>query len=150
MTTHPIDSPNFRGCDGPPVWYLSHPLAPDGKYTFLQNMDHIVKLIEIFYEHDFPVIAPYHTICLALDDRNLEHQRMGLECDYQVVKALKRIVLCGHKLSKGMEGERNVILKEQEVGKPGFIVNLIGVPDEGIRLWLKSYNESAELVRPNV
>lgn len=144
---HPMNDPLFRGCDGPPTWYLSHPVSPDGMYTYQQNLDHIVKLITIFFEFEFPVIAPYHTHCLALDNDNPTHFRLGLECDFQVVKALKRIILTGHKLSTGMKGERDVILDMQVNGEGGHIVNLIGVSDDGIRKWLKEYNSGDRYIQ---
>jgi hypothetical protein len=138
---HPKDDPGFRYCSGPDVWYMSHPLAPDGRYTFQQNMDHVVKLMRIFFDHDVHVIAPYHTACLALDDENPEHRRMGMECDCKTVQLLGRVILVGHKLSTGMECERQVILDIQAAGKSGFIWNLIGVPDNEIAKWLETYQQ---------
>jgi hypothetical protein len=139
---HPKDDPGFRYCNGPDVWYLSHPLAPDGRFSFQQNMDHVVILMRIFFDHDVHVIAPYHTACLALDDERPEHRRMGLECDCKTVKLLGRIILSGHRLSTGMECEKDVILDMQGRGEEGHIWNLIGVPDKEVAKWLKLHHDT--------
>lgn len=103
---HPLDHPDFGKTINEKVWYLAHPLAPDDKFNFQQNMDHVVHMMRLCFDEGFRVVAPYHTICLALDDDNLEHRRIGLESDCYVVKRLGRIIFTGHKMSSGMAQEQ--------------------------------------------
>jgi hypothetical protein len=130
---HPASDPTFGSTILEPVWYMGHPLAPDDRFTFQQNMDHVVHMTRLFYDCGLRVVAPYHTICLALDDTNPEHRRIGLEVDCSVAKALGRIVLCGHKLSTGMKCERAAV---RETGYELNILDFIGWKDKDIRSWL--------------
>lgn len=88
------------------VYYLAHPLTPDDRFTYEQNMAHVLEMVRFFLDNDVHVIAPYHTHCLVLDDQNEKHRELGLEIDVRVVKSLKRIILVGHKQSRGMTIER--------------------------------------------
>lgn len=111
---HPLDHPDFDRTRVHAIWYLAHPLAPDEHYTFQQNMDHVVHMMRLCYDLGYYVVAPYHTICLALDDTNLEHRRIGLEVDCNLVRKLDGIILVGHKISSGMQQE---LLVAREYGK---------------------------------
>lgn len=102
---HPADLPEFNWNSHEPVWYLSHPLAPDDVHTFQENMDDVLRILRLCFDCGVRVVAPYHTICLALDDANEEHRRIGLEVDCTIARLLGRIILSGHKLSKGMNCE---------------------------------------------
>lgn len=107
------------------VWYLAHPLKPDDHYTVEQNMDHVVKLTRLFFEHNVYVCTPYHTTMLALDDDNIEHRNMGIEADNEVLKLLNRIILVGHRISFGMNAEMELI-----IAQGGEVKNFVGLPDE--------------------
>jgi hypothetical protein len=124
--THPADDPNF--CKNASVWYLAHPLAPDDKFTYEQNMEHILHMLRICYEEGVYAIAPYHTMCLVLKNSEYKDVLFGLECDIGVVKALGRTILCGHKISKGMALE----LSHSRVS-----MDLTGLTDAAVRSQLR-------------
>jgi hypothetical protein len=139
---HPSHDPDFDAKRQHIVWYLSHPLAPDDKFTFQQNMDHVIHLMRICYEEGVMVIAPYHTICLALDDDNPRWRRMGLECDCNMARLMGYVLLTGHKLSSGMNHEA----QESMACKSGGIIrNLIGYNDEEFRVALRWIKDGREL-----
>jgi hypothetical protein len=144
------DNPDFDAKREVPVWYLSHPLAPDERFTFQQNMDHIVHIMRICYEEGYRVVAPYHTICLALDDREEKWQIIGLECDCWVVRKLGYVLCVGHKLSSGMQCE-----VEEAMHVTGVIANFVGYNDDELRAALRYLKnggtlESDEALRPKV
>lgn len=112
-----------------PVWYLAHPLAPDEFFTVEDNMAHVVHLTRLFFDQGVYVTTPYHTCMLALDDTNTEHRRMGIEMDLTVLRALTRIICVGHKCSKGMVEELNLI---QKWGDVGDWFNFVGQNDEAL------------------
>jgi hypothetical protein len=124
MTEHPVDHPGFSRRRYRKLFYLAHPLATDDDYNFDQNMNHVVKTLRFCYEAGLCVVAPYHTISLALDDNNLDHRRIGLEVDCELVLRLDGIILVGHKLSRGMKEE---LMTAQDYSLTVF--NLIGKPD---------------------
>ena len=114
-----------------PVWYLAHPVAPDDRYTYEQNMAHTLKVIGILMDAGVRVVAPWHTLCLCLDESNPDNRRLGLEIDCYVASALKRIILTGHKVSHGMKQEVQAIAK---LGEEGWIIDVVGVSDEFLAL----------------
>lgn len=150
---HPIDNPTFNPNTREKVWYLSHPLAPDERYTFEENMEHVKIMLRMCFDEGFRVIAPYHTICLCLDDNNPEHRKIGLETDCSVAYALGRIILTGHKVSRGMSCEVYAAVRRmddyvrQNVPsmlyyqlaelKRKCIINLTGLNDNDARAELK-------------
>lgn len=115
---HPANDPFFNR--HATVWYLSHPLAPDDRYTFQQNLDHTLHMLRLVLDEGYHAIAPYHTHCLVLDDQNHQHRCIGLETDVGVARALGRIILCGHKFSSGMQIEAESCIAK---------INLIGLKD---------------------
>lgn len=127
------DDPKFGTTIDEPVWFLSHPLAPDDKFTFQQNMDHVLELMNMFYSVGLRVICPWHTMCLCLDDNDPEMRRIGLEVDCFVANAIGRIVLTGHKLSSGMECELASVMK---LGQNGRVLNFVGWRNDAIRTYL--------------
>lgn len=140
--THPADLPEFNAASKEPVWYLAHPLAPDEHKTFQENMAHVVDMIRLCYDEGFRVIAPYHTICLALDDENSEHRRIGLEVDCLVARKLGRLILSGHKVSKGMLCEIEAVRSSITIGmREQRIINLIELSDNEARASLRRYRE---------
>lgn len=143
-TRHPSSNPNFDAKREHEIWYLAHPLAPDDRFTFQQNMDHVVKLMRICYEEGWYVIAPYHTICLALDDDNEEWRRIGLEVDCNVVKKFGRILLTGHRCSSGMCHERDTCLDFQY---GGLVYNFVGYNDVEFRHALRALKNGGFLER---
>lgn len=115
-----------------PVWFLAHPVAGDERFTYEDNMGgdvhrsngHVVDLLTLCFRAGFPAIAPYHTLCLALDDNSENDRTAGMLVGTTLIKGLGRLILSGHKLSRGMEQEVAACLS---VG--GHYLNLIGVPD---------------------
>lgn len=135
---HPLDSPDFGKTSSQKIWYLAHPLATDEHYTFQQNMDHVVHMMRLLFDCGIRTIAPYHTMCLALDDDNLEHRRIGLEVDCEIVKRLGgRVILTGHKLSRGMNVEV-LTAKTSLAVSEGEILNFIAWKDEVIEYYFQN------------
>jgi hypothetical protein len=134
---HPLEHPDFDPTRVHKIFYLGHPLAPDDKYTFEQNMEHVVWVMRECYDAGIYVVAPYHTICLALDDESLEYRRIGLEVDCNVVRKLDGLLLTGHKLSKGMIVERTAATRAHLP-----VMDFIGVEDSdlkpALKYWLKT------------
>lgn len=116
------------------VWYLAHPLKPDEKFTVEQNMEHVVRLTRIFFDHGIYVCTPYHTCMLALDDTNIEHRRMGIEMDNIVLRRLNKIILVGHKLSYGMAEELKLVQSQE-----GEVRDLTEISDIGVAAYCKMY-----------
>jgi hypothetical protein len=131
---HPSSNPSFDAKREHKVYYLSHPLAPDDSYTFEQNMAHVVHMVKLFFEEGWFVIAPYHTICLALDDDNPDHRVLGLECDCNIARLMGNLVLTGHKISKGMQNEAE---QAMACKNGGIIHNFVGYNDDELRAALR-------------
>jgi hypothetical protein len=136
---NPSSDPLFDRTKEHRVYYLSHPLAADEKYTFQQNMDHVVHLMRLFYEEGMYVIAPYHTICLALPDDNAEYRRIGLEVDCNIARLMGNLILVGHKLSKGMKNELESASEGPDEDKR--IYDLIGLTDGELRVTIRAIKE---------
>lgn len=130
---HPADLPTFNKMSPEAVWYLSHPLAPDDRYTFEQNMAHVLHMMRLCFEEGFRVVTPYHTHCLVLDDTNMQHRKMGLEIDCQIARMLGLMILTGHKISKGMQTELGALKQ----GPSNFWIDLTGLSDAEARAFLK-------------
>lgn len=120
------------------VWYLAHPIKGDEKYTVQQNMDHIVHLTKLFYECGIYVVAPYHTVMLALDDNKQEHRRMGMEANHAALAKLGKLLLVGHKLSEGMKGELQLVV---DLRNEGDWLNLIGYTDKMLEHFCHRYEK---------
>lgn len=121
---HPFNMPDFGKTMYEPVWYLAHPLTTDDKYTFDQNMAHVLKVARIIIDNGIRVIAPWHTLVLCLDDENPQHRKLGLEIDCHVVEKLGRIICTGHKISTGMAAEMRACANVH-----GDMANWVGVHD---------------------
>lgn len=141
-TRHPSSNPHFDAKREHTVYYLSHPLAPDDRFTFDENMAHVVHLMRIFFDEGWMVIAPYHTICLALPDANDEYRRLGLECDCNMARMMGNMVLTGHKLSSGMKHEME---QAMACKKGGAIHNFIGYNDDELRAALRFLKSGGQL-----
>jgi hypothetical protein len=133
-----------------PVWFLAHPVAGDEKYSYTDNMGikvtgitedevasiesgHVIKVLKLCYAAGFAAVAPYYELCLALDDNNPNDRTAGMLTGTTLIKGLGRLILSGHKLSRGMEQEVAACL---DVG--GSYLNLIGVPDRDFVAALKT------------
>lgn len=123
---HPASDPFFDRYAT--VWYLSHPLAPDDRYTFQQNLDHTLHMLRLVLYEGYHAIAPYHTHCLVLDDTNSQHRCLGLETDVGTARALGRIILTGHRISAGMQLELDTCHRR---------IDLIGLNDDAARQVLR-------------
>ena len=102
------------------VWYMAHPIAPDERYTFQQNMDHVLEMLHFFLVNGVYVIAPYHTMCLVLPDDNPEYRKLGLAVDVEVVQSIGSVVMVGHKVSSGMKQEEEAC---NELGARGLVLD---------------------------
>lgn len=112
-----------------PVFYMAHPVASDNSYSIDQNLSHIIEMIYFFYTKcKVRVVAPYHTLCLTLDNKVPENLKVGLEVDCAIVKSLRRLILVGHKLSSGMKDEQLAAMEANSL-----IWNFVGLTRRGIR-----------------
>lgn len=139
---HPSDEPGFGAKQDQPVWYMSHPLAPDEHYTYQQNMDHIVHLLRIFWEEGYRVVAPYHTVCLAITDDDMKYRVAGLEADMNMCARMGYVFLTGHRMSRGMylESQASMTCKSG-----GIIRNLVGYNDDELRTALRFLENGGQL-----
>lgn len=129
---NPSSNPLFGSTIDTPVWYLSHPLAADEKYTFQQNMDHTLHMLELCLSEGIRAIVPYHSLCL-LGEETEDSRRIGLEIDCYVAQRLGRIILAGHKISSGMRNEYKWASKH-----PDFqMIDMSGWPDKNARAVLR-------------
>jgi hypothetical protein len=131
---HPADNPFFNKASTDAVWYMAHPVAPDEKYDFAQNMAHVLHMMRLCFDEEFRVITPYHTHCLVLDDTNAAHRAMGLEIDCQIVRMLGVMILAGHKISRGMQIELDVLRE----GPSNYWIDLTGMSDDDARQTLRA------------
>lgn len=131
---HPLDHPGFNAASKEPVWYLSHPIAPDTSFTFEQNIAHVKHIMRLFYDAGVRVVAPYLSIMEVLDEENLEHRRIGLEVDCVVAQKLRYFILSGHKLSSGMKTEYEALDKPVY----GEVLDFIGWKDGMICDYIKA------------
>lgn len=122
---HPTLHPRYGETMHEPVFYLAHPLSADEKYTYDQNMDHVLKIARIIIDNNIRVIVPWHTLCLCLDDSNPEHRRVGLEIDCFVASRMSGVILTGHKLSSGMRQEAESCRHRGT----GIVIDWIGAHD---------------------
>lgn len=104
------------------LWYLAHPVRADEQYTVQQNLDHTLVVMQILWNAGFNVIAPWHTICLFEKDESSIERCLALDQD--VVKRTDGIILTGHKLSRGMMREIEVVTSFNS------IFNLVRTPDK--------------------
>jgi hypothetical protein len=91
----------------------------------------------LFYECGIYVIAPYHTVMLALNDDNPEYRRMGMEANHSAIRKLGKLLLVGHKLSDGMKGEFQLVCDLRE---DGDWMNLISYNDERLKHFCHHHN----------
>lgn len=133
---NPSSNPDFGKTIDTPVWYLSHPLAEDKKYTFQKNMDHTLHMLELCLQEGFRAIVPYHSICL-LGEETAESRRVGLEIDCFVARRLGRIILSGHKISSGMLNEYKYASLHPEFQ----FIDISGWPDDKAREILRICKE---------
>lgn len=150
---HPIEHPEFDSQSHEKVWYLSHPLAADEKFSFEENMADVLRVMRLCFDEGFRVIAPYHTICLCLDDDNAEHRRIGLETDCTVAYQLGRIIMSGHKTSRGMSCEFDAVhrrigdyisefpssLELREILEANVVIDITEMSDDEARETLREF-----------
>lgn len=118
---------------------MAHPIAPDDRFTYEQNMQHILDMMQFFYvECGIRVIAPYHTMCLVLPDDQPEFRRIGLEVDLVVVRALGRLILAGHKISSGMKDELVAVCESYQ---GGIVHNFTGWTRPQIKQYFDKHRE---------
>jgi hypothetical protein len=103
------------------LWYLAHPIAPDEKFSFEENMAHALQVARILTDAGLSVCLPWFAMCRFLDDSNPEHRALGMEFNKKMVKRLDGLLLTGHKISKGMQIERETC---------NSCVDLTGTPDK--------------------
>jgi hypothetical protein len=84
------------------VVYIAHPISGDVK----SNIEKILKIV-----HDIQVstpdvlaFAPYIVDCLAMDDDNPVHRKIGIENDFFLLRSgiVKELWLFGDRISPGM------------------------------------------------
>lgn len=133
--SHPIDVPEFNWQASPDVWYLAHPVAADDQFTYAQNMAHCLHMLKLCWEEGFRCVAPWYELCLIFDETNMANRIAGLEADCKIVTALGRIILTGHKVSRGMQTELTALSSVE-----GYkVIDVTGFDDVEARETLRWY-----------
>lgn len=138
MTTsyHPIT--NIDRYSQEPVYYMAHPVAPDDKFTYQQNMDHILEMMKFLYvECNIRCVAPYHTMCLVLPEHEPIYRKIGLEVDLVIVRQMRKLILVGHKISTGMRDELTAASESNS-----SILNFVGWKNASIKQFFDSQREA--------
>lgn len=122
------------------VWYLAHPIATDNRFTYEENLAHVLHMTKLFFDHGLRTVAPYYAMCLVMPDTDPAYREIGLEVDCAVVARMKNMVLCGHKMSRGMTMEYEALLRVDCCTK---MISFVGMSDAEIaqRLANLSYQE---------
>ena len=109
----------------PPVlWYLAHPVGEDSEMTYAQNLVDGMAWWAFLIRAGLSVCAPWVGLCHALDDGNDNDRKLGMDIDIEVLKRCDGIIATGHKMSRGMEKEWNLMDVDARV-------NLIGLQRNG-------------------
>ena len=118
------------------IWYLAHPVLSDDQYTVEENLVHVLVVQKILHEMEVFTIVPWYTwvkLYGAEEDTLLRTHMLDLKCG--VVKRLGgRIVLTGHKMAEGMLTELKAAMTESTFE----VTNLIGIPDDQLKLFLET------------
>lgn len=116
------------------VWYLAHPIAGDEKFRTEQNLEHLVEAQKILLEGGIYTVAPYYSWIVAFGGAaDFKQINTMLDIDCECVRSLYRIMLIGHKLSRGMG------IEKREAERNGLaVVDLIGVPNSQL---VQAYKE---------
>lgn len=123
--------------DAPQVWYLAHPVAPDGEYSFEQNMAHALKIARMVWEIDYRVTLPWYAQCRFHSEdgeHGARHRAEGLVVDEYVAARLGKILLVGHRISSGMQKELDAVKAEN-----GLVIDATGVPDRNLLEYLRTW-----------
>lgn len=119
------------------VWYLAHPVAGDERFTYDQNLEHVLKIAFLCFEEGFRVYVPWYAMCLIMPDSNPEYRRIGLEVDCELARLTGLMIQTGHKLSSGMQQELDALNMEPET----ICINCIGANDQEIRDQLREFRK---------
>jgi hypothetical protein len=106
---------------GPVLWYLAHPVGADSNRTYEQNMEDGMAWWSFLIRAGLSVCAPWVGLCHALDDGDDNDRRLGMAVDIEVLKRCDGIIATGHKMSRGMEREWDLMVE-----RGGRRVNLVG------------------------
>lgn len=115
-----------------PIWYLAHPVSPDARFTFEQNMAHALVVARIADDVGFKVCLPWYADCLYHDDSNASHRADGLAMDVEIARLVGRIMLVGHRISSGMQAELAAVM-----AAGGTVLRAVGVPDQQLGRFLQ-------------
>lgn len=92
------------------LFFMCHPVRPyEDQYgvpiSVRTNLERVIKWQSLCLQEGFPTIAPYYELCAALDDSKPEDRKFGMEIDKEVIHRSDGIILCGEKVSSGMQSE---------------------------------------------
>jgi hypothetical protein len=92
--------------------YIAHPISSDVKGN-LEKVAQIAREINL-NEPDVIPFAPYFLDCHALNDDNPEERKRGIKNDNYFLENgfVDELRLYGDKISKGMQEEINIALRE--------------------------------------
>lgn len=126
---------------GPVLWYLAHPVGPDSDKTYEQNMEDGMAWWAFLIRAGLSVCAPWVGLCHALDDGDDNDRNLGMYIDIAVLRRCDGIIATGHKMSRGMR-------REWELMDVDHRANLIGLNrDDNAIKTIKSYETSREGMR---
>lgn len=85
------------------ICYVAHPVAGDVVGNLARALRWLRWLIDRHPEIAFAM--SWHPYCLTLDERDEDHRVRGMEDNLTILLRCDAIVLCGGRLSPGMEVE---------------------------------------------
>ena len=93
--------------------YLASPLSAKTQEGIKANMELAVKKLlicqAVFKQNKF--VAPHTWLPKFLDDNNPEERAFALECGQRILGFCDAILLCGPRISSGMEAELRAAIK---------------------------------------
>ena len=117
----------------PPVWYVAHPVGAPTVEGVLANLERAERWLRwlILYEPDIAFSMPWLPYLRVLSDADAAMRARGLRDDCAMVARCDGIVLCGGRVSDGMQQEldRFLITRPQAVSYDG-VADLIALGDE--------------------
>lgn len=87
------------------LWYLAHPVAPDERYSYEDNIADGRRWWARLLRANVSVCAPWFGLCHALDDSKPEDRALGMKIDQAVLARCDGIIATGHRVSSGMQKE---------------------------------------------
>lgn len=100
--------------------YICSPLSASTRLQIQENMKKAEIYSKIISDHfGCRAVAPHSFLPYYLDDMNPEERKVGLDFGLSLLRISKAIIVCGNRISSGMESE---IELAKELKIPGFML----------------------------